>query len=371
MAEPLKLFFSRQRVRAIGASIVAVHPSFDAASFERAAIRGLDALEMLGRGRHIMEALRAHLPARYDDALEVIVRSLGPEHAGDELDGGALASFFYLPHTDFVRVHGLSSFDLSMRAQVELTKRFTCEFSVRPFLEHDPERAHRWLREWTKHESAHVRRLVSEGTRIRLPWASRIPTWEKDLDRIVGLLDLLKDDPSTVVRRSVANNLNDIAKVDPPRVVAVAARWLEGASDERRRLVEHALRTLVKRGDREALALLGFGEAARVALVDARFSPRRVAIGGKVEVSFTLINEARTRASLLVDLVVRFVKQSGTSAKVFKLKRVDLAPGERAGFAKTISLAVHTTRKPYPGEHVVEVLVNGAPMHAGAFVVTR
>jgi hypothetical protein len=168
----------------------------------------------------------------------------------------------------------------------------------------------------------------------------------------------------------VANNLNDIAKVDPPRVVAIAKRWLVGASDDRRRLIEHALRTLVKRGDRAALRLLGFGKAAQMTLTDVRFSPKRVAIGGKVVISFALVNETRARAALLVDLTVRFVKVSGTSAKVFKLKRIELAPGERALFSKTISLAVHTTRKPYPGKHEVEVLVNGAPMPAGAFVVT-
>ena len=369
VAEPLKHFFSPERVRAIGRSIAAVHPEFDSEGFERQAVRGLDALELLARATHIMEAMKAHLPPRYEDALAIVLRSLRPAHTSDENLGEGMGGFFYLPHVDLVRVHGVEHFDLSMAAQEELTQRFTCEWSVRPYLERDPDRALAVLRRWTTHPSAHVRRLVSEGTRIRLPWAGRIPTWEKDLDRIVGLLEPLRDDPSSMVRRSVANNLNDVAKVDPARVVAVARRWLDGAGAERRALVEHALRSLVKRGDPGALALLGFGGAPTVELADVRFAPRRVRIGEAVTVSFDLVHRGRRPASLLVDLAVRFVKVRGASAKVFKLKRISLAPGERATLSKTISLAVHTTRKPNPGRHEVDVLVNGVPHPAGHFDV--
>lgn len=369
VAEPLKHFFSPERVRAIGDSLAAVHPAFDVRSFERQAVRGLEDRELLARATHIMEAMRAHLPPRYEDALAVVLRSLRPADTSDENLGGGMGGFFYLPHVDLVRVHGVEHFDLSMAAQEELTQRFTCEWSIRPYLERDPDRAHAVLRRWTTHPSAHVRRLVSEGTRIRLPWAGRIPTWERDLDRILGLLEALRDDPSSMVRRSVANNLNDVAKVDPARVVDVTRRWLDGASAERHALVEHALRSLVKRGHGGALALLGFGGAPTVELERVRFAPRRVPIGDAVTVSFELVHRGRRAASLLVDLAVRFVKVRGASAKVFKLKRLTLQPGERAALSKTISLAVHTTRKPNPGRHEVEVVVNGVPHPAGHFDV--
>ncbi len=369
MAEPLKRFFSPALVRSIGASVAAAHPSFDQRGFERMATRGLDALELLDRGRHIMEALRAHLPPAYEDALAILLRSLGPASTVDENLGGGMAPFFYLPHVDFIRTHGVHDFERSMKAQEELTKRFTCEWSIRPFLERYPDRTLVVLRRWARSGDPHVRRLVSEGTRIRLPWASRIPTWEGDLDRVIALLEMLRDDPSSMVRRSVANNLNDIAKVDPARVTAVAARWLEGATPERRALVERGLRSLVKRGDRKALGLLGFGGLAKVAVAEVAFAPAKVAIGESTVVSFTLTNRARAAASLLVDLAVHFQKARGTSAKVFKIKRVELAPGASASFSKRVSLAVHTTRKPQLGPHQVEVLVNGVALRAGQFDV--
>ncbi len=369
MAEPLKHFFSRALVRRLAASISAVHPAFEAKRFERRAITGLDALELMDRSRHIMESMRAELPSDYPSALAVLLRSIGRADDQQALEGVAMAPFFYLPHVQFVGSHGLGHLALSLDAQEQLTQRFTCEWSIRPYLEQEPDLLERRLARWAQHDNAHVRRLVSEGTRIRLPWAGRIPTWERRLPAIVALLEPLKDDPSSYVRRSVANNLNDIAKVDPSLVVEVAARWLEGASEQRRALVEHALRTLVKRGHAGALALLGFRKGPRAILEGASFSPKRVRIGESVVVSFDLVNGSRRRPGFLVDLAVSFVKLRGTGRKVFKLSRVTLGPGERASFRKKVSLAVHTTRKPQPGRHVVEVLVNGEPSPLGSFVV--
>ena len=369
MAEALKHFFSKALVAKLSRSLADVCAGFDERAFQKRATRGLDDLELLARGRHLMEAMHAHLPGRYEEQLSLILRSLGAANTTDENQGGGMTPFFYLPHVSFVATYGVDDFDRSMAAQVELTKRFTCEWSVRPFLERYPERSFEMLKSWTAHEDPHVRRLVSEGTRIRLPWASRIPDWERDLDKIVQLLERLKDDSSSMVRRSVANNLNDIAKVDPARVVVIVKRWLGGASAERRALVEHALRTLVKRGDKSALALLGFGGSPIVAIERVRFEPKRVLIGESVRVSFDVVSRSKLRQSLLVDLVVHFAKANGNSRKVFKLKRVELALGETASFSKLVSLAVYTTRKPYAGRHEVELLLNGYPAALGDFTV--
>lgn len=368
MAEPLKHFFSPALVRRLGSSIAAVRSDFDAGRFVRRASRGLDDLELMERSRHIMEALRAELPSDYPSALAVLLRSVRePKH--DAAAGGAMAPFFYLPHVQLVQRYGLGHVELSLDAQEELTQHFTCEWSIRPYLEQDPTLLEVRLARWARHDSEHVRRLVSEGTRIRLPWAGRIPTWEKRLPKIVALLEALKDDPSSYVRRSVANNLNDIAKVDPSMVVEVAGRWLAGATERRRALVEHALRTLVKRSHAGALALLGFQRGPRPIIESASFSPKRVRIGESVLIGFELVNASRQRAAFLVDLAVIFVKLRGVGRKVFKLSRVTLGPGERVSFRKKISLAVHTTRKPQPGKHLVEVLVNGEPSPLGSFAV--
>lgn len=372
MAEPLKSFFSPALVRSLGASISRVHPAFPEDRFNRAAARGLAAMELLDRARHIGRVLGDHLPSDYEEAIAVLLASLGPEHAAEELEGVGMAPFFYLPHLVFVSERGLDErhFDLSMRAQRELTKRFTAEFSIRVFLDRYPDRTLAVLSGWASDPSAHVRRLVSEGTRPRLPWAPRVRFLDEHPERILPLLERLRDDPTTLVRRSVANHLNDLGKSRPELLVEVCRRWLVDAGEERRALVEHALRGAIKRGDPAALALLGHGEAPRVKLVGAGADPRQPVIGQRVRLSFALESRAKSTQSLLVDLAVHFVKARGeTSAKVFKLARVTLGAGERRAFTKSISLAVHTTRKPYPGKHRFDVLVNGARLPAGEFEV--
>jgi 3-methyladenine DNA glycosylase AlkC len=284
-----------------------------------------------------------------------------------------MAPFRYLPHLIYVAEHGLEHFDLSLRAQYEITKRFSAESSIRAFIAKDPERTFAVLRRWARDPSAHVRRLVSEGTRLRLPWAARVAWLDAHPERVLELIDPLKDDPTTLVRRSVANNLNDLGKVHPDLLVRTCAAWLEGASPERGALVEHALRSAVKRGDREALALLGYGRRPGVVLERARFTPRRVAIGGTVAVTFALRSRAGRSQDLLVDLAVHFVKARGSSGrpKVFKVRRVVLPPRGTVRLAARISLAVHTTRVPRPGRHAVDVLVNGVALPAGAFDVVE
>jgi 3-methyladenine DNA glycosylase AlkC len=370
MAEALKSFFSTSLVQRLAQDIARVHPGFPVKAFTRDACRGLDRLELLDRARHIADALAAHLPSSYPEAIAILLRSLGPEHASDELLGLGMAPFFYLPHTLFVAERGLEHFDLSMRAQLELTKRFSAESSIRAYIAHDPERAFRFLGVWATDTNAHVRRLVSEGTRLRLPWARRVLWLDQNPTRVLALLELLKDDPSTMVRRSVANNLNDLGKVWPNLLFSTAADWLDDASPERRGLVEHALRSAVKRTDKAALALLGFGKTPRVSVEAVAFRPRRVPIGERVTMTFQLKSRTTRTQHLLVDVAVHFVKARGVRRpKVFKLGRIALAPGERADFQHGFSLAVHTTRVPRAGRHSVDVLVNGRAISAGHFDV--
>ena len=372
MADSLKTFFSPPLVRRLAADLARVHASFPVEAFVAQATRGLTRLELLDRGRHITRALAAHLPKPYPKAVAVLLRSLGPEHASDELLGLGMAPFFYLPHTMFVAEHGLDHFAVSMHAQYELTKRFSAEASIRPYIARFPEQTFDTLTTWASDANPHVRRLVSEGTRLRLPWAPRVPWLDAHPERVLALLERLKDDPASVVRRSVANNLNDFSKVHPTLLMRTCAEWLTGASPERRALVEHALRGAVKRGSPDALGLLGFGRKAVVAVRAVAIAPARVAIGKRVSIAFTLHSRSRTAQDLLVDLAVHFVKANGRSApKVFKLKRVTLAAGSHEPFTTSVSLAVHTTRTPYPGRHAVEVVVNGQTTPLGAFVVTR
>ena len=370
MPADLKSFIGRPVVEALASDVARVHPAFDRRAFVADALRGLEAKELLARGAHVSDALRRHLPADYEEAVGILVRSLGPELGGADLEGQGMAPFRYLPHVAFVRDHGAAHFEASMRANHALTRRFTAEWSIRPFLERYPQRTFALLAEWASDPSVHVRRLVSEGTRPRLPWAPQVRALRDDPRPGLALLERLRDDPELYVRRSVANHLNDVAKDHPELVVETCGRWLEGASPERRALVKHALRSLVKRGDPGALALLGHGARPRIEVVSAEVTPARVRIGGKAAFRVTLASRARRSQSLAVDLEVHFVKKDGAARpKVMKGRALELRPGEIATVAKTISLAVHSTRTPNPGAHAIDLLVNGVRYPGARFTV--
>ncbi|MFO0698771.1 MAG: hypothetical protein U0236_06045 [Nitrospira sp.] len=251
----------REAIECLAHNISLVHSSFDGKAFQRSALNGLKPLSIMQRGHHLTRVLRDHLPERYEDAIHVLLKSLTPPQTGTEDLG--LAVFFYLPHVSFVATYGLDPvhndgrdpFKTSMLAQYELTKRFSAEFSIRPFLIRWPERTLARLAEWTKDSDPHVRRLCSEGTRPRLPWATRIPAFIKDPRPVLPILEALKDDADLYVRRSVANHIGDIAKDHPRLAFELCERWLEGATTERKWLLRHAVRHPAKKGVKAALRI--------------------------------------------------------------------------------------------------------------------
>ncbi len=370
MAEPLKNHFGADVPALLAASICAVHPPFRAKAFVKDALVGYDALELTGRGRHLAAVLHRHLPAHYPEAVDILVRASALPLKRDVASG--MTGFFFMPHCFFVAEHGLGHLAESFAAQHALTQKFTCEFSIRPFLIHHPKATLAQLHKWAHDPSDHVRRLVSEGTRPRLPWAMRLPAFQADPRPVLELLELLKDDAALYVRRSVANNLNDIGKDNPGALVEVAKRWRVNASPEREWVVRHALRWAVKQGDVGALKALGFGKVAAVELLKPVFSPQKAVIGGTVNIAFALHNPTAKPQNWMVDLAVHYVKANGsTRAKVFKLKAVTLVPGATVDLRKTLSLKEMTTRKHFAGSHRVEALVNGQPIAVGDFQLDR
>ena len=370
MAEPLKNYFGPEVPIRIASMIETVDHAFPAEDFLAEALDGYEELELTSRARHIARALRRHLPQDYEQAIEILVASLGPELRTAELTG--MDVLVYLPHVYFVAQFGVEHFEASMRAQYELTQRFTAEYSIRVFLERYQEQTLGRLRDWAVDSNVHVRRLVSEGTRPRLPWAPRLRAFQRDPQPVLELLDLLKDDPELLVRRSVANNLNDIGKDNPTALIATCRRWMQQPTPERRWLVRHALRSAVKRGDPEALQILGFVPAGAVTVRAIDVTPAVVPIGESVTFTVELANEGSSTQRLLVDLRVYFVKANGKpSPKVFKVKVLELDPQTSAWLRKAISFAQHTTRTHHPGLHRVEVLVNGRPSGALDFAVVE
>lgn len=367
MAAPLKDFFDERLVRRIASTITPVHRSFPVEAFVTKATTGLSRLELLDRGKHIADALAKTLPPDYEKAIDILLRSLDVPSA---YEGGSMASFFYLPHVTFVAKYGLDHFDASMRAQHALTQKFSAEFSIRYFFLKDSKRTLDVFRSWANDPNEHVRRLVSEGSRPRLPWAIRLPGFIADPAPVLELLEKLRDDPALYVRRSVANNLNDIAKDHPDLAVDVCKRWLQGASPERKWIVTHALRWLVKRGHRGAIQLLGGGTKPKVRIESIQITPTKAPIGSSVSFAFDIISESTKAQDLVIDYVMHHPGATGKMrSKVWKLRRVNLEAKQTMRLEAKISLVDRTIRKHHPGQYRIDLRIGGTDIELGAFDV--
>lgn len=242
---PLKQLLDRRAVELLAESLSAAAPAFPRTEFVGAACVGLADLELKPRAAHIAAAMARHLPRDQAAASGILIASLGPEL--DSTAGNGLAPFFYLPHAAFIHDH-LSDWEAGMAANLALTTRFTAEFSVRPFLIREPVRTLARLAQWIDSPNPHVRRLVSEGTRPRLPWAERLPDLVRDPAPALALLDALVDDDELYVRRSVANHMGDIAKDHPLLACARCSLWLRRPTAGRRWIVRHAVRLPARQG---------------------------------------------------------------------------------------------------------------------------
>ena len=371
VTEPFKNLINPALVQACGKHLRRAWPAFDRAAFEHRALDGLAALEMKARAMQVADALEATLPADFDRAAGVVEAALAPAATDDSLgmstsDAG-LAGWIGWPLGEFIARRGLAEPERALQALHALTQRFTAEFAIRPFMVQHFDLTLATLERWLGDPSAHVRRLVSEGSRPRLPWGLRIQRLVADPSPTLPLLRHLQDDGSPYVRRSEANHLNDSAKDHP----AVVADWLRdhlpGAPPERRALLRHASRTLVKQGDARVLKAWGLGQPLR-GDVAFSLSPRRIAVGGKIELVLQLASTSKRRQALAIDYVVHHVKANrGTSPKVFKGWQRVLAPGESCRLVKSHSLKPVTTRVLYPGEHRVDLQVNGKVVASASF----
>lgn len=259
--------------------------------------------------------------------------------------------------------------DDALALMAELTPRLTSEFAVRPLLRHDLDRALAAALDWTSHPDEHVRRLASEGTRPYLPWAVRVPGLVERPGATLPVLNALYRDPSEYVRRSVANHLNDLARHAPGAVVAMAKEWLSAPDGNTGWVVRHGLRTLVKKGHPEALALLGF-TPAQIVVAGPRLDRTELTLPGEVTFTFEIANTGPQPVRLAVDYLVHYRKANGSqSAKVFKASTLTLAPGESRSLSKRHAFKQMTTRVHHPGVHALELQINGAVHGRAEFLV--
>ena len=372
MGEPFKNLIDADVIRSIGGHLQRVDAGFPRARFEARASAGLAALELKARVLQVADALVAALPDDVDRAAGLLEASLGPAGVGDDLSGlrtseQGLAGWAVWPLSEAIARIAIDAPERGLAALHAMTQRLTAEFAIRPFIVRHPALCFATLARWTRDPSAHVRRLVSEGSRPRLPWGLRLQALVVDPSPTLPLLAALQDDASEYVRRSVANHLNDIAK-DHPTVVAGWLRdHLPGASSQRRALLKHASRTLIKQGDPAVLGAWGLGEAFAG---EATWSvaPARVTVGAALTISLALRSSSARPQRLVIDYAVHHVKADGsTSPKVFKGWTLELGPREARALARKHSFRPISTRRYYPGEHTAELRINGQPLGAAKF----
>lgn len=377
MAEPFKNLINPARVAEAAAHLQRAWPDFDAARFVALATQGLEALEMKARAMQIAAALQATLPADFDAAAAVIEAALAPiAEPDDALQPGwagtaaeGLSGWMLWPVGEYIARQGLDQPHRALAALQALTQRFTAEFAIRPFIVRHPALVFETLAQWVHHPSAHVRRLVSEGSRPRLPWGLRLQALVADPGPTLPLLRALQDDASESVRRSVANHLNDIAKDHPALVAAWLAEHLPEAPPARRALLRHASRSLVKAGD--AAVLAAWGQATPLhGRATLALSPARIAVGDALTLTVTLASTQPQPQHLVVDYAVHHAKAAGhTTAKVFKGWVIALAPGEQRSLVKRHSFKPVTVRRYHAGTHAVDLRVNGQVLARADFVL--
>ncbi|CAM3751640.1 DNA alkylation repair protein [Cohnella lubricantis] len=352
MAEPLKFMYDEAFINGFAQRVCSSWVPFDGARFRELVFGpGWDELELKGRMRRISESLRETLPESYAEALAVL------ESIAEECRG-----FPYLFFPDFVERYGLDDWARSIGALERFTQLSSAEFAVRPFIKRDTKRMMDQMLAWTKHPNEHVRRLASEGCRPRLPWAEALPAFKRDPSPILPILEALKADPSEYVRRSVANNLNDISKDHPDLVLELAARW-HGADPLTDGMLRHGCRSLIRASAHPAaLGLFGLKPPEGVVVAEWEATPSEVEAGGEAEVRYAVrLPEGEAAFKLRLELAVYYPRSGGkTYRKLFKLSERSGTGGELVKGARRLSFADLSTRKHAPGEHRLALVANGA-----------
>lgn len=368
--EPFKNLISPQLVGFIADQLAAVSTVDAANTFQRRVTAQLASLEMKDRVQLIADALLEQLPGNTRERHALLHGMLHPQVGigiSRSSDEQGIAGWGIWPLSLIVGQHGIDDFAGGLALLREMTQRSTAEFAIRYFLIADQKRALDIISTWIEDPNEDVRRLVSEGTRPRLPWGMRLHSLVRNPAPALPLLEALRDDPSDYVRRSVANHLNDVAKDHPELVIETAGRWLTDAGKERRKLVRHACRTLIKQGHAGAMNLFGFPPPLAM-ISPIELSAARVALGESLRFCIDITSSSQQAQSLSIDYVLHMLRANGsTSALVFKGGQATLEPGSTLQFCRTHTFRPVTTRRHYHGTHAVCLRINGIDTPSMAF----
>jgi 3-methyladenine DNA glycosylase AlkC len=353
--EPFKNIYNEPFFAGFTKALQRLLPDFDQALFlNRIFDNEWENRELKQRMRHISTTLKGFLPANYKKAIAKMIELINDLQQNQF---GLSLEYMFLP--DFVEQYGLADYETSARALEKITQFTSCEFAVRPFIIKYPKKMMKQMLVWSKHEHHGVRRFSSEGCRPRLPWAMALPELKKDPQPILPILENLKNDSSEFVRKSVANNLNDIAKDNPEVVIHLAKRW-KGKSDKTDWIIKHGCRTLLKQGNSDALELFGFGSVQNIQISDLEITTPQVKIGHDLAFHFKIWNHNNRQAKIRVEYAVYYRKANGTLAKkVYKISEKEYQARSETHINRKQSFRVITTRKFHTGLHRLAVILNG------------
>jgi 3-methyladenine DNA glycosylase AlkC len=367
MAEPLKNMYNPNFFEGFTEIVKEVVPKFQKQSFIKEVFdTEWEAKELKQRVRTVATALKSYLPGNYKNQLAAIICMI-------ELceSKGIRSGFEYIFFADFVEQYGLDEPDSSLKAIERITQFISCEFAIRPFLLKYPDKVMKQMLRWSKHPHPHVRRFSSEGCRPRLPWAMAIPQLKKDPSPVLPILENLKNDESLFVRKSVANNLNDIAKDHPELVVQLVKKW-KGNTKETDWIIKHGCRTLLKKADKKAYELFGLNGKINCEVTNLKLSKNQIRIGNRLGFSFVLKNTDKKPGKLRLEYAVYYVKANGKqSRKLFKLAENNYQPNHPYPFKKEQRFQDFTTRKHFPGKHKIGIVINGQELACKEFMLLR
>lgn len=359
MAEELRNIFNQAFIDELSKELKIVYPSFDQVKFQKSIYAGeWNEFTLKQRVRRISECFHATIDLEFPDVVRIL-KVVAPHFEG------SLAGIIF---PDYIEVYGLHDWDVSIAALEYFTQYSTSEFAVRPFVMKDQEKMMNQFLSWSRHSNEHVRRLASEGSRPRLPWGIVLNSLKNDPSPIQPILENLKDDPSLYVRKSVANNINDISKDHPAVVLSLAQKWKE-ENELTDWILKKGLRTLLKKGNLEALELFGLGPVKKIDLINLDVT-KNVLIGDSISFSFQLVSTDVQKRKVRVEYSIDFIKANGKpSSKLFQLSEVTIKPGEKKQYVKKHSFKDLSTRKHYPGKHVLSIIVNGEVKGKNVFEV--
>jgi len=347
MAEPLKNIYTRELISELASEIEKAYSKFDSKAFQEAVFsESWEGKDLKERMRSIALSLAEFLPGDYEKAIAVLIPV-----------SEAFEGFEYMFFPDFVELYGLHDFELSMEALARFTEFSSSEFAIRPFIIKYPRKTMEQMESWADSENKHLRRLASEGSRPRLPWAMALPEFKKDPTPVLRIIKKLLRDESEYVRRSAANNLNDISK-DHPQLVLKFAKKRIGKNKSTDRLLKHACRTLLKNGNHEALKLFGFPRVTHVEIEGLEVA-ESVTMGQSLRLSFNIKTRQKKLGRLRLEYAIDFRKKNDTLArKIFKISEGDFSVKEKT-VRQTHSFKFISTRKYYVGIHGLAIIVNG------------